>query len=130
MDSAKKSVEKKINRQPVLHEDLRERDTDSSEVKSKELDIPQFIINLLQRSADYVYLVDADSAFLIVNDAACQSLGYSMADLMKMKMTDIDVIHDVAGWSKLFKKIRAAGSARIETLSATRMAILSLWIPL
>ncbi|MHB8085987.1 MAG: PAS domain S-box protein [Dehalococcoidia bacterium] len=120
MDSAKKSVVKKIHRQTVLHDDLRERNDDPLEVKAKELDIPQFIINLLQRSADYFYLVDADASFLIVNDAACQSLGYSMADLLKMKMTDIDVIHDVAGWSKLFKKVRADGSARIETLQRNK----------
>ncbi len=122
MESAKKSAEKKTNRQPVLHDNLRERKINPSEFKAeaKELDIPQFIINLVHRSADYVYLVGADAAFLIVNDAACQSLGYSIEELAKMKMTDIDVIHDVAAWDKMFKKIRATGSVRIETLQRNK----------
>ena len=35
-------------------------------------------------------------------------------------MTDIDVIHDVAAWYKMFKMIRAAGSVRIETLQRNK----------
>jgi PAS domain S-box-containing protein len=122
MDSGKKSIEKKVNRQSVLHVNLRERNIDPPEIKAevKELDIPRHILNLIHRSADYVYLVTADAAFLIVNEVACQSLGYSLEELLKMKMTDIDVIRDVAAWYKMFKKVRAAGSVRIETLQRNK----------
>jgi hypothetical protein len=56
MDSGKRPVEKKVNRQSVLHENLRERKIDPPEIKAeaKEPDIPQFILNLIYRSADYV----------------------------------------------------------------------------
>jgi PAS domain S-box-containing protein len=122
MDSNKKSTGKKVNRQAVQHEDPCERDLSTHELRAaaREFDIPQFIINMIQRSADYVFLSDADGALLIVNTAACRSLGYSPEELAKMRITDIDIVHDTASWDKLFKEVRAGGSVKVETLQRNK----------
>jgi PAS domain S-box-containing protein len=87
---------------------------------SSPLDFPPFFKNLIARSADLVYMVDEDAAFLAVNEVVCQSLGYSSEELLGMKICDVDVIYDIVNWQKTFKKLRKFGSFRLETLQRNR----------
>jgi PAS domain S-box-containing protein len=88
--------------------------------ESNEVRIPPSLLNLITRSADFVYVVDADSRFIAVNYAVCRSLGYSQQELIGKNVSDIDIIYDPVTWQKTFKKLRKAGSMRLETMQRNR----------
>ncbi|MCB9145304.1 MAG: PAS domain S-box protein [Anaerolineales bacterium] len=69
-------LEKQINERKQAEEDLRE-----SESKYRDL------INGMN---DTVWVIDADTRFLDVNEAAVNSLGYSREELLSMKISDMD----------------------------------------
>ncbi len=109
---------KKLSHAPALNGPPAESRT--ARFAGKDVTLPPSIRNLLQRSADLIYLLDADSTFLVVNEAALELLGYSVEDLDKMKMTDVDVINDTVAWAKAFKRLRSQGSFSLETLQRSR----------
>jgi PAS domain S-box-containing protein len=82
--------------------------------------IPSSLLNLIMRSADFVYVVDAGSNFVVINDAVCRSLGYNQQEMLAMNVSDIDVIYDAASWQKIFTKLRKVGSLRLETMQRNR----------
>lgn len=84
------------------------------------LKIPSYLLNMIMRSADFVYVVDSGSKFQAVNNAICRSLGYSHQEMLGMCVSDIDVIYDEMSWLKMFKKLRNSGSLRIETMHRNR----------
>jgi PAS domain S-box-containing protein len=67
-----------------------------------------------------IYLVDADASLVAVNDAVCQSLGYSLNEMQLLKLYDIDVINDLPTWERAFRRLRSQGSSRFETMYRTR----------
>jgi PAS domain S-box-containing protein len=69
----------------------------------------------VERSSDAVFLIDAESRFTSVNEAACASLGYSREELQALGITDVDpnVSPDMA--KGLFHRLREKGRLRIET---------------
>jgi PAS domain S-box-containing protein len=93
---------------------------DKTEIESNEVRIPASLLNLITRSIDLVYIVDADSRFIAVNYAVCRSLGYSQQELMGKNVSDIDIIYDPVTWQKTFKKLRKSGSLRLETMQRNR----------
>ncbi|WP_319470176.1 PAS domain S-box protein [uncultured Pseudodesulfovibrio sp.] len=45
---------------------------------------------LLERAGDAIFVAYEDGSFQFVNDAACDSLGYSRDELMQLKIADVD----------------------------------------
>jgi len=45
---------------------------------------------LLERAGDAIFVAYEDGSFQFVNDAACDSLGYSRDELMQLKVADVD----------------------------------------
>lgn len=94
--------------------------SDKTSLVSSRTYIPPSILNLIMRSTDFVYVVDADACFITVNNAACRALGYSQQELQGMGVPDIDIVYDNVAWQKTFSKLRKAGSFRIETMQRSK----------
>jgi len=71
--------------------------------------------NIIRTTQDGFWYVDTDGRFLDVNDAACKMLGYERGELLKMKISDIEVIEDKADVIRHIAKMRYAGGDRFET---------------
>lgn len=71
--------------------------------------------NLLDRTSDLLYVVDAASgAILDVNGAVERRLGYGRDELLKLNLVDISLTARAAPWPEAIEFVRAAGSAVIE----------------
>ncbi|MGC9526058.1 MAG: PAS domain S-box protein [Limnospira sp.] len=85
--------------------------TERKEIDEK-LRLTQFSID---KSRDYVLFSDRDARFFYANEAACQTLGYSKAELLKMEVRDIDPIAPPGGWPIAWEDLRREGSFTFES---------------
>lgn len=69
----------------------------------------------LDNSGVCTYWVGSDGSFLNANKAACERLGYTKDQLMKMKIYDIDTRMDEVTWKRYFDLLRADGRLTIES---------------
>jgi PAS domain S-box-containing protein len=69
----------------------------------------------VERSSDAIYLIDANSRFLDVNEAACRALNYDKDTLLGMSIMDIDpgVSPEIA--AAMFQALRDTGRLHVET---------------
>lgn len=58
------------------------------------------------RAPDCIYWMTPDAKFFYVNDAACESLGYSREELLTMAVHDIDPDYPAATWPAFWEKLR------------------------
>ena len=78
--------------------DIRNRKLLESENKFKEV---------VEQSVDALFIIDNQGGFLDVNNAACDSLGYTRDELMAMKVEDVDrKWRDKAKLSNVLKKLK------------------------
>src|SRR3972149_6135040 len=72
--------------------------------------------DLINQSNDAIFVVDpATSHFLDVNNKACSSLGYSLDELLNMRVTDIEaIVPDVFLWKDHVKEVKANGYMVLE----------------
>lgn len=69
----------------------------------------------LDRVREAVYLMDRHARFIYVNEAACQSLGYSVDELMRMTVTDIDPAWSAERYATAWTTLRERRTSLIET---------------
>jgi len=91
--------------------DITERKRAEEALKQSELRYK----NIIRTTQDGFWYVDTDGRFLDVNEAACEMLGYERGELLKMKISDIEVIEDEADVIRHIAKMRDAGGDRFET---------------
>lgn len=78
----------------------------------KVLELSQFS---LDRAIDAVYFMGHDGKFFYVNEAACQTLGYSQAKLLEMSVLDItNYISSQEEWRQHWQELKQSGSLRWE----------------
>lgn len=70
--------------------------------------------------ADSVYWMNPDGSFYYVNDAACNSLGYSRDELLAMSVYDIDPGITEAQWNDFFDRIKAGEIVQLESQHITK----------
>jgi len=70
----------------------------------------------LDRAADAFYFMTSNGKFFYVNEAACQSLGYSRARLQSMSVFDIDLHCPPASWRERWLRLKVE---RKETFEST-----------
>ncbi|MGD1703588.1 response regulator [Dapis sp. BLCC M229] len=76
------------------------------------LELSQFS---LDTAIDAVYFMGPDAKFFYVNEVACQTLGYSQTELLKMSVWDIDVIFSsTEKWREHWQELKQSGSLRWE----------------
>ncbi|HUK08208.1 MAG TPA: CHASE domain-containing protein [Stellaceae bacterium] len=69
----------------------------------------------MDRASEAISLIDAEGRFLNVNDAACRLLGYSRAELLQLKVFDIDPAMTRADWARRWEEARDGGAHSLDT---------------
>jgi PAS domain S-box-containing protein len=92
-------------------------DIDQSKRDEEEIALLNFAINRINET---VYLVDKDSRFKYVNDKACQTLGYSRNELLKMHIYDISPLFPKNRWREVWSDLKKRGSVTVETEHRTK----------
>ena len=75
---------------------------------------------LIRASLDGFWLVDGQGRLLDVNDAYCDLSGYTRAELLTMRIEDLEVNQTPAEIAQHLRAIRANGGARFESRHRTR----------
>lgn len=72
-----------------------------------------------QFSADYaaeaIFWINSDASIIYANQQACNSLGYSCSDIVKLKVFDVDPKYEKKNWPIHWKKLKEKGSFVIES---------------
>ncbi|PRX28180.1 PAS domain S-box-containing protein [Paraburkholderia sp. BL18I3N2] len=66
--------------------------------------------------SDAAYLIDQNACFVYVNEEACRTLGYSEAQLLRMRVMDVDPEWNFERWRDAWKELRENGSMMIESM--------------
>ena len=69
----------------------------------------------LNQSHEGAYLIDGEAHFLYVNDEACRALGYSRAELLAMRVPDIDPDYPVERYKAVFEDVLKNRPVAFET---------------
>jgi diguanylate cyclase (GGDEF)-like protein/PAS domain S-box-containing protein len=69
----------------------------------------------LDNSGVCTYWIGSDGSFLNANRAACEKLGYTKNQLMRMKIYDIDSRLDETTWGRYFDLLRVDGRLTVES---------------
>ena len=69
----------------------------------------------VEQANDALLQVGPDGAVLDANAAACRLLGLERAELLRLRVPDIDARLDEAQWPKHWRELRERGSLRFET---------------
>lgn len=83
----------------------------------KMLRLTQFSID---HAGDAAYWVDEKARFVYVNETACQYLGYSREELLKMTVPDIDPDFSAKVWSGHWQEIKKRHNFTLETRHKTK----------
>ena len=66
------------------------------------------------------YLVDRNSRFCYVNEESCRVLGYSLDELMHLRVSDIDPGYPMKRWSEHWVDLRENQSLTFESTHRTK----------
>lgn len=95
-----------------LEEEIQQR-----EKIAKTLQLTQFS---LDRARDAVFFLNGNAQFFYVNEAACQSLGYSKEELLQMTIDQIDPNLVSSDWQSYWQKLRQQQSLTVESQHQTK----------
>ena len=88
----------------------------STAKKSKTLEeTMRFIYFTIDRTADAAFWMGSDAKFTYVNEAACQSLGYSREELLSMTVHDIDPCFPKEVWEHHWRDLKERKSFSFES---------------
>ena len=90
--------------------------TERKKVDEK-LRLTQFSVD---KSRDYILLTNKKGQLIYANEAAATLLGYSQAELMNMKVKDIDLNASKNAWSISWDELKTQGSVTFESLHQTQ----------
>jgi PAS domain S-box-containing protein len=81
------------------------------------LSLTQFSI---EQASDSIFWVGSDARILGINNAACQLLGYSEAELLSMSVHDIDSEYQADIWPAHWQELKERGSMTFESRHKTK----------
>jgi PAS domain-containing protein len=67
---------------------------------------------IFEGSRDAIFITDPDSRFIHVNQAACELTGYSITELLSMRIADLHTAEDLEAFKTYFSKIMAGRDHR------------------
>lgn len=71
----------------------------------------------LDHNTDPIFWANENGGFIYANEAACRSLGYSLEELLKLRVADIDVQHpDAARFEQFVSPLEQGGAITIESV--------------
>jgi len=103
----KSLIEQLGERTVELEQTIAERDS-----AEEALQLTQFTVDHV---SDAVFWMDSHGKFFSVNEKACESLGYSLDELLKISVRDIDPDYPQERFDQLWKACRDGGSTTIES---------------
>lgn len=68
-------------------------------------------------SNDPHYLVDRDANLLYANKVACEKLGFTENELLKMTVPDVDIVFDIKKYQDLFDRVQKEKAPHFETIN-------------
>ncbi len=74
----------------------------------------------IDQSNDTAFWSDCDANIYYANDAACNSLGYTREELLKLKIFDIDPDISKEGWKKYWAELSESKTAQFESRHVTK----------
>jgi PAS domain S-box-containing protein len=74
----------------------------------------------VDHASEVIMWMTPDARIVDVNEAACRSLGYTREELLKLRISDIDVYHNAHEWPEHFRELRKNGSLTNESELRTR----------
>nr|WP_231971877.1 PAS domain S-box protein [Nostoc sp. NIES-3756] len=74
----------------------------------------------LDRSKDAIFFINTDAQFVYVNEATCQTLGYSREQMLAMTVPDVDPNFTLSVWQSKLPELRKKDSYHIETIHITQ----------
>jgi len=76
----------------------------------------QLFRNLIDKSNDSIFVIEPEwGRFLDINDRACENLGYTRQELLRMSFRDIDeTTPDDSAWTQHVKEVRQKGYVVLE----------------
>ncbi|NMG05673.1 response regulator [Brasilonema sp. UFV-L1] len=74
----------------------------------------------LDRCKDAVFFMNLNAQFVYVNEAACQTLGYSREQLLTMTVHDIDPNFPAANWLSHMQDLKQRGCYTLESIHITQ----------
>ena len=74
----------------------------------------------IEHASDAVFWIGKDGGFQFVNEAACNTLGYTRDELLNMKISDINPDYAGSDWPEQWERVKSLGTNRIETTHLTR----------
>lgn len=78
------------------------------------------LLRLMQFSMEHaqeaMFWLRRDSSFFYVNEAACRLLGYSQAELLSMKVGEVNPSHSGTEWELYWKALRESTAINLETV--------------
>jgi diguanylate cyclase (GGDEF)-like protein/PAS domain S-box-containing protein len=85
---------------------------------NKELEFKQFTLEHISES---IFWTDENAKLQDVNDAACQSLGYTRDELLQLSIPDIDDTVSIGGWKKHWEETKNKGGKKVfESVHTTK----------
>jgi PAS domain S-box-containing protein len=67
-----------------------------------------------------VFWISRDASITFVNDYACQMLGYSREEMLKMRVPDIDPNYPMESWSSHWEQLKQKGTMTFESEHRTK----------
>jgi PAS domain S-box-containing protein len=93
--------------------------TDITDMKrsTRTLELYSYALN---NARDSIFLLGSDARFQYVNNAVCETLGYSRQELLEMHVFDIDPDFPPEIWEKHWDELRKKEELRVETKNRAR----------
>ena len=74
----------------------------------------------VEAASEALFWFTPDGRIVDVNAAACRTLGYARAELLALRVPDVDPACDMVQWTAHFNQLRVEGSRQFESIYRTR----------
>lgn len=74
----------------------------------------------VDHAPDAIYWIDENAQFVYANEAACESLGYTCDELLRMSVPDIDPTWPMEKWQATWDDLKKQGASTFETVHRTK----------
>jgi PAS domain S-box-containing protein/putative nucleotidyltransferase with HDIG domain len=74
----------------------------------------------IDHATDAIFWIDAEAKFFYVNQAACQTLGFSHDELLTMDIFQVNPYFSKEVWSKNWRQLKSMGSLTFESCYRTK----------
>jgi two-component system, sensor histidine kinase and response regulator len=87
---------------------------------SEAIRTPSLMQFTIDHASDSVLWIAQDGRLIYANKAACQGLGYTVEELLNLRIFDIDPLHTADDWGKNWEVIKNIRSHNFESIHRTR----------